>query len=126
MKYCPRCKKGKKESDFHRDKANPDGLQSNCRSCRSLLRRGNRYEKYDSLKHKKYKYIKNPLQLKVGNKIREMVRKNKIDKPICCQQCGKKTKKKDLSGHHFNGYEKPFDILWLCRLCHAGEHIPVY
>jgi hypothetical protein len=34
-----------------------------------------------------------------------------------CSQCGKPT----AEGHHPD-YEKPFDVIWLCRKCHAALH----
>jgi len=119
---CPACKKEKPDSEYHKNKRNPRGISSNCKECRSLLRRGKRQEKYNPKRHQKYKYVKKPLQLKAGNTVRELVRMGILIKPKLCEKCGGEANQKDLSGHHFNGYEKAMDVVWLCRLCHADAH----
>jgi len=37
MKTCPRCNTEKNLSDFAKNKAQPDGLQSQCRTCKAVL-----------------------------------------------------------------------------------------
>lgn len=38
-----------------------------------------------------------------------------------CQRCG--SKKSEI---HHPDYSKLFDIVWLCRRCHAKEHVREY
>lgn len=42
----------------------------------------------------------------------------KLSKPEECQICKKKEK---LDGHH-GDYDKPLEVTWLCRFCHAEIH----
>ena len=45
----------------------------------------------------------------------------KIPKPSQCSSCHLKLPKKKIQGHHPD-YLKPFDVIWLCRKCHALVH----
>lgn len=56
------------------------------------------------------------LKLKTRKKTRDAIKKGEIIKTPC-EKCGNiKTQ-----AHHID-YNKPFDIKWLCRKCHAKEH----
>ena len=48
-----------------------------------------------------------------------------IVKPDRCQKCSRKIKKHWLQGHHSN-YSKPYDVTWLCSLCHGLAHRKKY
>ncbi len=52
-------------------------------------------------------------------KLRDMVRRGKIEPPVDCQNC--KQKQKRIEAHHTD-YSKPLDVLWLCVSCHKKEH----
>lgn len=41
-------------------------------------------------------------------------------KPPFCQTCGKRTPLQSMHGHHHKGYSNPFDVLFVCRDCHAA------
>lgn len=43
-KYCPRCQQVKKKSEFHRNRAQDDGLQSYCKSCQNEITTQNKRE----------------------------------------------------------------------------------
>ena len=43
----------------------------------------------------------------------------KLVRPKLCSECGKR---REIQAHH-NDYCKPYDIQWLCRLCHKAIHI---
>ncbi len=56
------------------------------------------------------------------------LRKGEIIKPSVCNVCGEKERlardgRTLLQAHHHNGYDKPFDVKWLCVWCHSKEHI---
>jgi len=57
-------------------------------------------------------------KIKAQNKINKAVMSGKIVRPSTCERC-KKTRKVDA--HHYD-YDKPFDVIWLCRSCHMAEH----
>lgn len=42
----------------------------------------------------------------------------KVKKPLHCSSCGQRC---ECDGHHTD-YNKPFDIIWLCRKCHNTLH----
>ena len=46
------------------------------------------------------------------------VKKGDIYKPSKCEVCGEK---KVEHGHHFD-YSKPFEVTWVCALCHKKLH----
>lgn len=39
MKYCPRCRRDREDSEFHRNKARYDGLAAQCKECFALIGR---------------------------------------------------------------------------------------
>ncbi len=54
----------------------------------------------------------------VNRQLREAVYAGRINKPAECSSCGTGGR---LDGHH-RDYDKPFDVVWLCRQCHANAH----
>lgn len=54
----------------------------------------------------------------VKDKLNNEVKYKRIQKPMACENCNKRIY---LEAHHFN-YNKPYDVLWLCRCCHKQEH----
>lgn len=49
------------------------------------------------------------------------VRDGRVSKPDRCQRCRQETPRHRLHGHHHD-YTKPFDVTWLCSICHGREH----
>ena len=60
----------------------------------------------------------NPLKAKAHQYVLWAVRLNVLKKPLECQVCGLNKK---LEAHH-KDYEKPLEVLWVCKLCHENEH----
>ena len=46
------------------------------------------------------------------------VRQGKLIKPKNCSSCNVKT---EVEGHH-EDYNKPLEVIWLCRTCHSKIH----
>ena len=42
-----------------------------------------------------------------------------ILKPICCSEC--REPKSVIDGHH-EDYDKPLEVVWICRKCHKRRH----
>lgn len=42
--------------------------------------------------------------------------------PQPCEHCGRSPKDVPIYAHH-KDYEKPLEIVWLCRRCHSREHV---
>ena len=68
--------------------------------------------RYCRMVHKTTKYA-------ARQSVRNAVKRKQIIKPESCEQCGSKS---HLHAHHYNGYENPLDIRWLCHICHGEAH----
>lgn len=49
---------------------------------------------------------------------RNAVKTGKLEKPLQCSMCSQEL---PLDAHH-DDYSKPFDVLWLCVICHKIKH----
>ena len=71
--------------------------------------------------NRKYK-IKNKEKLKTHYLVLKALKEGKLIKPKKCEKCKKIG---EVHGHHEN-YNKPYDVIWLCRECHGFIHrLPV-
>lgn len=150
MKICTECKAEKTKADFYKHKAGAGGLCSKCKECIKEAVKINRkknheyYKEYDKkryqedprirVRHKRYwvtdagknsmnksrqKWdMNNPEKKKAGSKVANAIRSGRLTKPKECQTCGNKGR---IEGHH-EDYSKPFDVMWLCNLCHTKIH----
>lgn len=64
-----------------------------------------------------------PEMLKAQTLVRHAVAAGTLVKPLDCSECGVhdprgKDGRSIIHAHHYNGYDKPFDIQWLCAHCH--------
>jgi hypothetical protein len=114
-KLCTNCKQLFPEDGFYWTKGY---LKAICKECESKIRRG----KHPNHKGRKERRIVDPKKRKSQNILRGKVRQGFIEKPFNCSCCGEKTEKSKLAGHHFNGYENPLDVVWLCSYCHHKAH----
>lgn len=62
---------------------------------------------------------RNKKSQKATNKLHKEIEKGNIQRPLCCQLCGKN--ESTISGHHFD-YSKPLQIIWVCPSCHRLIH----
>ncbi len=55
------------------------------------------------------------------NAVSRAIREGIIERPRRCTVCGKEEKPE---AHHHKGYDKEhrFDVVWLCKKCHASAH----
>ncbi len=54
--------------------------------------------------------------------LQKAVKKGKLLKPSECSGCGRgPLASKELHGHHPD-YDKPLEVEWVCRECHAIKH----
>lgn len=72
---------------------------------------------------KKKEYVaerrkKDKKKIRAQNKLNKAIQSGKIKRPSKCDHCGKRRK---VDGHHHD-YNKPYDVVWLCRSCHMTEH----
>ncbi len=78
--------------------------------------RQNNKERYN--KYIKKNNLKNPLKVKARRMVNYHLNKGNMTRPNQCSECKKNC---TLEAHHVD-YNKPLDIIWLCRLCHAKQH----
>lgn len=62
--------------------------------------------------------INNRIKINAHAKVHRAVEKGALLRPDICSQCG--LDKGVIEGHH-EDYEKPLEVIWLCRLCHGGK-----
>lgn len=142
MKACSRCKTEKNESEFSKNRRNTDGLFYVCkdcsRECKKIWTEQNKehlrnYRETDSYKKSIHKYrstnkckerYKEYLELNPVAKqkliVRQFTRSQIISKKIVklpCQVCGELK-----SEAHHKDYNKPLEVVWLCRKHHRELH----
>lgn len=59
-----------------------------------------------------------PVPDRARHAVHRAVKRGEILKSEHCQRCGIGGK---ISAHH-EDYEKPLDVMWLCRKCHCDRH----
>jgi len=62
--------------------------------------------------------LKYPEKNRAGDMFRYAVRTGKLIRPTICSSCKKHFNM--IEGHH-EDYNKPLEVKWLCRKCHARE-----
>lgn len=80
-------------------------------------------EWYQNNKEHKREYVakrrkEDQKKIKAQNKLNKAVQYGRVTKPEKCERCNQVA---DLDGHHHD-YNKPLDVIWLCRSCHMKEH----
>lgn len=125
---CTVCKQ-EKGFEFYKHRAHRNGYASECIPCSKVMHKKNRNQKLANLRVKRwvkkhgyitqYKYRKEQPEKELArNRFLRAVKSGKIRRPELCSKCQLKTK---VEGHHPD-YSKPYDVIWVCRMCHAGIH----
>jgi len=152
MKKCTKCGKSKELTEFYKHKQIKDGRAPSCKVChnistkrwrenntersRELSRDSKRRERdRDGADKTREKwndwYAKNsehrreytndrrdPVKERAHKAVEYAVKKGDITKPELCSDCNKD---KRLDAHH-EDYDKPLEVMWLCRSCHTYRH----
>jgi rubrerythrin len=63
--------------------------------------------------------LRNKEKFAAYRKFKRAIKLGVLLRPDRCQKCGEQTR---IDAHHHNGYDKPLDVLWLCRQCHVDAH----
>lgn len=79
-------------------------------------RKSKSYRERQIIANKKW-LKKNPDKLKAQRRVQDAIRHGKIKRGIC-RDCGSS----NTQGHH-KDYSKYLEVIWLCPLHHAREHI---
>jgi len=67
---------------------------------------------------KKKRDVENPEKYRAHNAIYYAIVTGKMKRSVFCESCGLPAK---TEGHHTN-YDKPLEVIWLCRKCHRKAH----
>lgn len=131
-KYCKNCALDLAVSEFNRNCANKDGLQTYCRSCQIMLnRRWARAnpEKRRAQLRKQYEREmesggrdtkKSPPEKRAAQKAIEFaIKRGDLVRPDECQRCF--TTDRKIHAHH-DDYSKPLVVQWVCTTCHGLIH----
>lgn len=122
------------------------GIAKYCDTCRPIFRRKyhteySRIWKKENLDHvrkrdakdQKNSRLRNPELTKQKNKLNNIrykkqklcinklnfaIQMGRVARPKVCSKC---LEEGSIEGHHEN-YDKPFDVIWLCKICHCGLH----
>lgn len=125
IKYCATCKtiKDLMPQPYTR-RTLKDGTKTGSYMCRGCnAERGKRYRKtatgaanfYKSTLNQNRKY---PKKYKARCMVRDAIKNGSIHRPSECSACSKET----TPDAHHPDYNKPLEVLWLCRQCHIGLH----
>lgn len=112
-KRCNHCREIKLLDDFNRDRTKRDGRQALCRECqRGNYHRGENRAKAIA-RGKQYR-DQNPAARRAHHAVEAALKYGRITKGFC--ECGADGQ----DAHHHKGYDKPLDVIWLCRSCHVN------
>ncbi len=124
LKTCTKCRRQLPVSAFGKDKRSISGLRWCCKSCDNARAREsyrtngrksyNPRPAYDKARQRSPEYI-------ARLRVRDAVRRGRIQKPSACEDCGAPTEASLLQGHH-EGYARPLHVVWLCSKCHGVRH----
>ena len=131
MKTCSKCKQEKPLDQFHRHRKEKDGRRSQCKVCRKARHATPEYKAYqkayqaiyrasDNGKAAQDRYrSRNPEKRKAKDVITNAVRDGKLA-PVGAQACA--TCGEPAAHYHHEAYERPLDVIPLCRTCHVTRH----
>lgn len=129
---CTKCGQPKPTDQFGVDTSRSRGFNGQCKDCRReyVRERGrlfyarNRERERLRVRTKAQKLRSNgrpfePLErARARGKVNLAIRRGKLVKPTTCSRCGEGGK---INAQHHD-YSKPFDVRWLCTICHGLEH----
>jgi hypothetical protein len=128
MKQCTVCHKDRDEADFPPKSGRPGGRANYCRACDrgwERIRYAKNRDKHRARAKEKNKINghliqakRDPFKRRASVAINNAVSQGRMIKPTACQGCGWTGR---LHGHH-EDYSKPFEVEWLCSICHGLRH----
>ncbi len=134
-KRCPACDQTLPLASFGRDIHTKTGLNAYCKPCVRQKKRVAYYRDHDAMTEKKrawyhamspeakakmYKGIELARDQKkdaARRKLNQAVKRGEIAR-LPCHVCGSTV---CIQAHHHD-YSKPFDVEWMCSICHGKEH----
>ena len=124
-KTCSSCFEEKPITEFYKSTLNKDGLLGYCRICHGQKIKNKRESKkllsFDEVApHKKFWLAENRLKRKAHQAVAYAVQTGRLVRQPC-ERCGIK---ENVVAHH-EDYNKPLDVLWLCKYHHKERHMEI-
>lgn len=118
---CNVCKELLPLEKFAIDKWRAGGRSLRCRNCHNVMSR-------DWFSRNKEKRVQktsawrsaHPNRNRAHKIVASALERGELKKPAACCRCGS-SKAKRIDAHH-DDYDKPLDVMWLCRSCHIARH----
>lgn len=124
-KTCSSCFEEKPITEFYKSTLNKDGLLGYCRVCHGQKIKNKRESKkllsFDEVApHKKFWLAENRLKRKAHQAVAYAVQTGRLVRQPC-ERCGTT---QNVVAHH-EDYNKPLDVLWLCKYHHKERHMEI-
>ena len=132
IKICSKCRKKYPATPdcFHRCLTGKNGLRPDCKNCVKAYQQSKYGKKLYQKAAKKYSRTKKGRisqrkhressfeKRRAHMALRHAIEIGKAKRPNKCSDCNKKCKPE---GHHWD-YDKPLEVIWLCKQCHCKLH----
>jgi uncharacterized protein with PIN domain len=138
-KVCPQCGEKKPFADFYPKSGRPGKFEASCKKCFLLRTKKHRVavgrDAADVLASDKVRpscngTVRNSSEERIKSvarrKLRQELHMGRMSRPKFCSKCGSeplpaKDGRPQIQAHHYCGYDRPFDVIWLCTPCHRKE-----
>ncbi len=71
--------------------------------------------------YKKIQKERYPERINAREIVNRAIKSGKLIPLNLCDECGEYNLKKDIEAHH-EDYDKPLEVIWLCKDCHRERH----
>jgi len=113
---CYLCGKRKPPTEFFKDKTRTGGVGSRCKDCARAYERTRHRDRKEYYREYERKTERDKLAHNAKSKVWYAIETGKLER-LVCQECGK-----DLGEAHHEDYNKPLEVVFLCRSCHKLLH----
>ena len=136
MKKCNTCHRIKPLTEFYEDDFMSSGYRNKCKECSRAEQRERHAagcsKEYDQKRYTDPQWKKSrdekarvraknhPEHGRAHIKVHKALKSKHLTRPDHCSQCGKTDAR--IEAHHPD-YNKPLEIVWLCKRCHALANI---
>ena len=117
---CPRCKRAAYMRAWYRLPGRAEAQRQSQKESRQ--RRHGDVLAYDRERPRRYY----PEQQKARNTVNKAILRGQLERPKFCESCGSEGEpfldgRAPIQAHH-DDYDKPLEVMWLCRSCHGKRH----